>query len=313
MTASSSIPLSAAELAAAVRAGETYQAARLDRVLCIDEAAGLIEVQAATRWTEIAARLRPGHQRTAMLGAAMASVGESLAANAAGPDGRPAVKHVQGITLVLPSGELVRASRRRNAELFALAAGGNGVIGALYSITLEIASICVALDEAVGADVVAATRAAGAQRALRVLVPPHEVRNFLDDAQSVCSAWRMDLAGVRLRRTRAEEDTLLRWARREYAALSLTLAAPARVLGSEVRATQLRRALIDAAIARAGSFPVHCTPEATRAQAEACYPELPRFLAEKRRIDPHERFVNPWYRHYRRLFGAERVPVRFGS
>src|SRR5687768_9112846 len=75
MTASSSIPLSAAELAAAVRAGETYQAARLDRVLCIDEAAGLIEVQAATRWTEIAARLRPGHQRTAMLGAAMASVG----------------------------------------------------------------------------------------------------------------------------------------------------------------------------------------------------------------------------------------------
>jgi len=84
-------------------------------------------------------------------------------------------------------------------------------------------------------------------------------------------------------------------------------------LGAEVRATQLRRALIGAAIARAGSFPVHCTLEATPAQAEACYPELPRFLAEKRRIDPQERFVNSWYRHYRRLFSAERGAVRFGD
>jgi len=148
-----------------------------------------------------------------MLGSAMASVGESLAANAAGPDGRPAVHHVQGLTLVLPSGQLVRASRRRNAELFALAAGGNGVIGALYSVTLDIASICAALDEAVGAEVLAAPRAACARRALRVFVPPLEVQKFLEDAQALCHEWRMELAGVRLRRTRIEEDTLLRWAR----------------------------------------------------------------------------------------------------
>ena len=312
MSATQSIPLSAAELAAAVRAGENYHTARLDRVLCVDTAAGVIEVQAATRWTEIAARLRPGHARTAMLGSAMATVGESLAANAAGPDGRPAVQHVQGLTLVLPSGQLVRASRRRNAELFALAAGGNGVIGALYSVTLDIASICAALDEAVGADVLASPRTACSRRPLRVFVPPLEVERFLQDAHALCQEWRIDLAGVRLRRTRVEEDTLLRWARREYAALSLTLAAPVEVIGWEVRATQLRRALFDAAFARAGSFPVHCTLEATPAQAEACYPELPRFLAEKRRIDPQERLVNSWYRHYRRLFSAETVAVRFG-
>ena len=132
-----------------------------------------------------------------MLGSAMATVGESLAANAAGPDGRPAVHHVQGLTLVLPSGQLVRASRRRNAELFALAAGGNGAIGALYSITLDIASICAALDEAVGAEVLAAPRAACARRALRVFVPPLEVQKFLEDAQALCHGWRMERAGVR--------------------------------------------------------------------------------------------------------------------
>ena len=202
MSATQSIPLSAAELAAAVRAGENYHTARLDRVLCVDTAAGVIEVQAATRWTEIAARLRPGHARTAMLGSAMATVGESLAANAAGPDGRPAVQHVQGLTLVLPSGQLVRASRRRNAELFALAAGGNGVIGALYSVTLDIASICAALDEAVGADVLASPRTACSRRPLRVFVPPLEVERFLQDAHALCQEWRIDLAGVRLRRTR---------------------------------------------------------------------------------------------------------------
>ena len=214
-----SIPLSVAELAAAVRAGETYHAARLDRVLCVDTAAGVIEVQAATRWTEIAARLRPGHARTAMLGSAMASVGESLAANAAGPDGRPAVHHVQGLTLVLPSGQLVRASRRRNAELFALAAGGDGVIGALYSVTLDIASICAALDEAVGAEFsprrappAHGARCASSCRRMRCEVP----RGCASPVPRMAHAARRRSPAAH----RIEEDTLLRWARRELPPLA---------------------------------------------------------------------------------------------
>ena len=63
MTASRSIPLSALELAAAIRAAEPFDAARLDRVLRVDEGHGLIEVQAATPWKTIAACLRPGDAR----------------------------------------------------------------------------------------------------------------------------------------------------------------------------------------------------------------------------------------------------------
>jgi hypothetical protein len=66
--------------------------------------------------------------------------------------------------------------------------------------------------------------------------------------------------------------------------------------------TQLRQSLIDAAIGHGGSFPVSCTPEATRAQVESCYPQLRAFLAEKRRIDPAERLTNFWYQHHRKLF-----------
>jgi len=136
-----------------------------------------------------------------------------------------------------------------------------------------------------------------------LLLPPDKLDAFLCDAHVRCEEWRIALAGVEVRSTAQENDSFLRWARRDYAAVTLHLAPPA-VLGAAVRTTQLRRSLIDAALAQGGSFAVSCTPEATRAQVEACYPQLREFLAEKRRIDPGERIVNGWYRHYRRLFGS---------
>jgi FAD/FMN-containing dehydrogenase len=310
MIAPRSIPLSALELSAAMRDARPYDASRLDRVLRVDERHGLIEVQAMTSWKAIAACLRPGDERAAAIQTTMPTVGESLACNAAGPDGRPAVTHVESVVLIMPSGELHRVSRSGHRELFALVAGGQGLFGALYSVTLHIGSLAAAVNEAAEAEILSSPPAGSASRALRLLLPPEELASFLAEAQERCREWRMPLAGIKLRRTREENDTFLRWAQREYAALTLSLAEPP-VLGVAVRAAQLRRALLDAAIRRGGSFPVHCTPEATREQTEACYPQLPRFLAEKRRIDPGERIVNPWYRHYRRLFSSQRCDVRW--
>jgi hypothetical protein len=310
MTATRSIPLSALELSAAMRDARTYDPARLDRVLRIEERQGLIEVQASVRWKAIAASLRPGDERAAKIKTTMPTVGESLTYNAAGPDGRPAVAHVESMVLVTPGGELMRVSRSANRELFALVAGGQGLFGALYSITLRIGSLAAAVNDAAEPEILSAVKAD--TRPLRLLLPPENLAAFLADAHERCREWRMPLAGIKLRRTREENDTFLRWARREYAAVTLRLAEPP-VLGVAVRAAQLRRELLDAAIARGGSFPVYCTPEATREQTEACYPELPRFLAEKRRVDPGERVVNPWYRHYRRLFSGERCEVRWAN
>jgi hypothetical protein len=306
-----SIPLSALELAEAIREHRAYDGARLDRVLRVDERHGLAEVQAGTPWPAIAATLRPGDERAAHAPTAPASVGESLAYNAAGPDGRPAVQYVESIAVVAPNGELRRASRSANRELFALIAGGHGLFGALYSVTLDIGALSRAVNEAAKPQVLALDQKPNG-RPLRLLVPPEKLEAFLCAARAACGQWRMTLAGIELRHTAPENDSFLCWARRDYAAITLRLAA-APVLGAAVRATQLRRELIETAIKHGGSFAVSCTPEATRAQAEACYPELPKFLAEKRRLDPCERMVNPWYLHYRRLFSGKTCAVRFAN
>jgi hypothetical protein len=305
MIATRSIPLSALELSAAIREDRPYDPRRLDRVLRVDEDRGLVEVQACTPWKAIAASLRPGDARAAHTQTTMPTVGESLNYNTAGPDGRPAVTHVESVALVTGKGELARISRSAHGELFSLVAGGQGLFGELYSITLQIGSLAHAVNHAGDRPLFSPGIAS---RPLKLLLPPEALDAFLAEARERCAQWRMPLVGTQVRRTSEEKDSFLRWAQREYADVTLHIAEP-RVLGVAVRVTQLRRELLAAAIARGGSFPVYCTPEATRAQAEACYPQLARFLAEKRRVDPTERWTNAWYQHYKRLFSC-RIPSR---
>ncbi|HEX5477276.1 MAG TPA: hypothetical protein VFX09_05430, partial [Burkholderiales bacterium] len=143
-----------------------------------------------------------------------------------------------------------------------------------------------------------------------LLLPPERLETFMAQARACCAEWRADIDKIEVRRTLDESDTVLCWARREYAAVSLGLSTPP-TLGGAVRSTQLRRQLIDAAISHDGSFAIHGTPEATREQALACYPGLRTLLAEKRRIDPGERLCNPWYRHHRTLLEHRACEVRW--
>lgn len=288
-------PLSAAELCDAMRRARSFEASRLDRILHVDEDHGLVEVQGSVSWRCLAARLRPGDPRADAARTTMPTVGESVARNAAGPDGRPAVAHVESMALVTPDGELRRVSRRTSAELFALAVGGQGLFGIPYSVTLRIESLARAISESAPSP----GNAAGAD-ALRLLLPPERLAGFLAAARARCADWRVAIDTEEVRQTRGEEDTFLRWARRDYAEVALQLGRRG-TLGASLKTMQVRRELIDAAIAAGGAFPIACTPEATRVQTDACYPQLARFLAEKRRFDRDERLVNPWYLRQRSL------------
>jgi hypothetical protein len=309
MSATLTLPLSAAELCQAVRLARPFNPKRLDRVLRLDTSRGHVEVQASATWASLAAYLRPNAGEAIAPWSESLSIGESVAANCPGPDGRPAVAHVDAIALVTPDGELRRVSRSQR-ELFSLAVGGQGVFGAAYSVTLNLESLARAAAKARAPAVLALASDAARTRALHLLVPPHAAEPFLEDIRKRCEDWRIAIEGLEVRRTLSEDETVLCWARREYAAMTLTLAEPP-ALGGAVRMTQLHRELIDCAIAHGGSFPISCTPAATRAQVEACYPQLRGFLADKRRLDPSERLTNAWYRHHRSLLARQACNVRW--
>ena len=311
MHSAKSIPLSAHELRDAIRHGQRFDAARLDRILRHDDRRGVIEVQASTPWKAIAEHLRPGDQQAEITSSrtTASTIGESVARNAAGPDGRPAVAHVDSMTLVTPEGELRCINRIAYRDLFCLTVGGHGLFGTLYSVTLRTESLARAVDEA--ADV---ERSANAPEAnpLELLVPPDAMTRFIATAQERCDEWRIPVLGVDVRPILPEEETFLRWARRQYNEVVLRLGG-LNTIGGAVRSTQLRRELIEAAIETGGSFAIARTPEATRDHLAACYPELPAFLAEKRRVDPSEKLVNGWYLHHRSLFSRGSCETRWNQ
>ena len=309
MSDASLVPLSALELRDAIRNSRSYDPLRLSRVLAVDERAGLVEVQAHTPWRAIADRLRPGDEQAATTRTTMATVGESVAANAAGPDGRPTVVHVESMTIVTPEGELRRVSRHAHRELFALTIGGQGLFAALYSVTLRVDTMSRAVAQQAAPEIVAGATGDPGQT-LRLLIPPERLASCMEQLRARCEEWRASPEGLEVRRIIEEDETYLRWAPREYAEVAVRLGAAASI-GGAVRMAQLARDLIDVAIAHGGSFPIATTPQASRTQAEACYPRLKEFLAEKRRIDPAERLTNAWYVRYRALLHAEKLQVRW--
>ena len=311
MSDSSLVPLSALELRDAVRNAKRYDPLRLSRVLGVDERTGLVEVQAHTPWRAIADRLRPGDSQAAGTRTTMTTVGQSIATNAAGPDGRPAVVHVEALTVVTPDGDLRRVSRHAHRDLFSLIVGGHGLFGAVYSVMLRVDTMSQSVErqrepERLGGP------CDGPGQVLRLLIPPERLASCMQQLQARCEEWRTEPDGMEIRPILKEDDTYLPWAPREYSELAIRLGT-GNSIGGAVRAAQLARDLIDVTIEHGGSFPIASTPQATRAQAEACYPRLRAFLAEKRRLDPTERITNPWYVRYRGMLFADAVQVRWGS
>ena len=307
------LPLSAAELCDALRHGRAYDPSRLNRILGLDAQRGLLEVQAATPWASIAGELRPGDACAEEAArATLPSVGDSLACNAAGPDGEPMVRHVHSLTLVTPDGELRRLSRQRDAELFSLVVGGFGLFGALYSVTLRVQTLSRAVEKAVPARRMRLVPGRPSARPLELLLPPERLEEFVAGTDACCIDWRTPLRVVEVRDTAAEDDSFLRWASRDFTQVKLHFA-PCEGLGARVRLAQLRREIIDAAIERGGRFHISTTLEATREQIEACYPQRPEFLEHTRRFDPHEHLTNAWYVHQRSLLAGENCEVRWGN
>ena len=294
----------------------TLDGTGMDRVLRIDTVRGLLEVQAATSWAELSRHLTPYKITLGAFARASclpATVGESVSLAAAGPDGLPVSAHVVAAMLVTPEGELRRADRDANPALLKLLLGGQGLIGVLYSVTLSIESLRRSAAQAsapaqLGLPETGLAAAAGC--AIECLLPPDELDAYLKDVRSLVGERRLALLGISVRRYLPDGSCRLSWAGREWAGVEIRFGTKT-TLGASVGAAEVRRALLAAALARGGSFPIRDVRDATRRQLQTCYPMLSDFLAEKRRADPAGRLQNAWLRLVAAKLRVESCEVRW--
>ena len=292
----------------------------MDRVLHLDAKRGLLELQAATPWAELARYLASRNiaiDAFARMPGAPTTVGEAVAQAAPGPDGLPVSAHVAAIILFTPDGELRRADRNAHRELFRLALGGHSVIGVLYSVTLSIESLLSSAAAAAAPVELCiqegpAAPAPAPECAIECLLPPAALDAYLKDVRLLAGERRIALHGVTVRRYQAEAETSLRWATQEWAGVEVRFGTKT-TLGASVAAAEVRRALLNAALSHGGSFPIRDLRDATRHQLETCYPMISAFLADKRRGDPAERLQNAWYRGLVATMRSEPCAVRWGK
>jgi len=312
---------SADQLRRAMREARDHQPLALDAsalacLLRTDDARRLLEVQGAMTWKALANGLGQDGERLApwIRSAGLpATVAQAVSADAAGPDGAPLAAAIEAIALVTLDGELRRVDRERQDELFRLVIGGQGLFGLIYSVTLRLEVLLRAAERALPAieiDLRGSERAGAAASDVEVLLPPERVEEFLHGARRLAAERRFALRRVAVSRLRKGAETALSWATRDWAGVTLRLELGA-TLGSSVHATEIRRQLHAHAIARDGSFPVRAAHGVSRAQLDACYPQLPAFLAQKRRYDPAERLQNAWYRDVMALLRCDTCDSRW--
>ena len=141
----------------------------------------------------------------------------------------------------------------------------------------------------------------GSEVITELYVPRSRLTDFLAATSECLRRLRADVIYGTVRLIERDDETALAWAREAFACVILNLHTPHTTDGNAGSAAAFR-ALIDLAIAHAGSFYLTYHRHATRAQMLACYPQFPDFLAAKRRHDPQLAFRSDWYQHYQEQF-----------
>lgn len=112
-----------------------------NRILALDVDARRITVQPGITWREIQQAIDPHDLSVAIMqDFNNFTVGGSLSVNAHGrfAGAGPIINSVQSIRIALANGQIYRASRLENSELFYAAIGGYGGIGVITEATLEL-------------------------------------------------------------------------------------------------------------------------------------------------------------------------------
>ena len=121
---------------------------RLNHVRWLDRGEALMEVEAGITWPDVirsylALQRGPGPSfgiRQKQTGADRLTIGGAVSANIHGRGLRsqPFVADVEGLEVVIATGEVLRCSRTQHAELFRHVVGGYGLFGVVTAVTLRL-------------------------------------------------------------------------------------------------------------------------------------------------------------------------------
>ena len=144
----------------------------------------------------------------------------------------------------------------------------------------------------------------GTEMISEVYVPRDRLSEFMGLAAEAFRRGAVNVIYGTIRLIERDDLTFLPWATDSWACVVFNFHVDHSEAGIE-RARNQFRLLIDLALAEGGSYFLTYHRWATRAQVEACYPQMPHFLRRKMEWDPDERFQSDWYRHYRQMFAAD--------
>ncbi len=131
-------------------------------------------------------------------------------------------------------------------------------------------------------------------------VPRERFEGFMSSARRAVLETGANLVYGTVRLIEAEEETMLRWAKRYYACIIFNLLVEHTTEGID-RASSQFQALIDCALDEDGCYYLTYHRWARRDQLERAYPEIRRFLDLKDHNDPNSLFDSDWHRALRRL------------
>lgn len=135
----------------------------------------------------------------------------------------------------------------------------------------------------------------GSETITELYVPLRELDRFLGTIAEDCRRHAVDLIYGTVRVIRRDDETVLAWAREDWACVVLNLHVRHDETGLRRNRDDLQR-LIDRALQFGGSFYLTYHRHARADQLRAAYPQLDAFIAGKRRYDPAEVLVSDWYR-----------------
>jgi FAD/FMN-containing dehydrogenase len=145
----------------------------------------------------------------------------------------------------------------------------------------------------------------GTEMITELYVPRAALPSFFAAVRADFRQHAVQLIYGTIRLIERDDESFLAWAREPWVCTVMNLHVDHSAEGIRKSAGDFQR-LIERAIEHRGSYFLTYHRWASRAQVDACYPQMSEFLKLKRRHDPREIFQSEWYRHYKGMF-ADRL------